>query len=88
MPQFEHVTRGSRRTILPGAGKVALDATSSASVALPMCRENQDRGDDLVGLAELLAVDKEIAEPLGRAHELGRDHEHPAESETGAQRRR
>ncbi len=32
-------------------------------------------------LAELLAVDQQIAEPLGRAHEFGRDHEHPAEPE-------
>ena len=30
----------------------------------------------------MLAVDQEIAEPFGSAHEFGGDHEHPAEPET------
>ena len=48
--------------------------------------EGDDRGDDLRRLAELLAVDQEIAEAFRGAHELGRHHEHPAEPEPGAQR--
>ena len=48
--------------------------------------EDHDRGDDLRGLAELLAVDQEIAEAFGRAHEFGGDHEHPAQAKPDAQR--
>ena len=40
----------------------------------------------LVGLADLLAVDEQVTQPLGRAHELGGDDEHQAEAEAGAQR--
>ena len=49
-------------------------------------RKDHDRGQNLRRLAELLAVDQEIAEPFGRAHEFGGDDEHPAETETDAQR--
>ena len=49
-------------------------------------REDHDRRQDLRGLAELLAVDQEIAEPFGRAHEFGGDHEHPAQPKPDAQR--
>ena len=48
--------------------------------------KGQDRRDDLGGFAELLAVDQQIAEAFGRAHELGGDHEHPAQAEPRAQR--
>ena len=48
--------------------------------------EDHDRRDDLRGLAQLLAVDQEIAEPFGRAHEFGGDHEHPAQPKPDAQR--
>src|SRR6266851_4588041 len=43
--------------------------------------ESENGGEDLLGLAELLAVDQEIAEALGGAHEFGGDHEHPPEPE-------
>ena len=48
-------------------------------------REGDDGGEDLVGLAHLLAVDEQIAEALRCAHEFGRDHEHEAEAEARAQ---
>ena len=48
--------------------------------------EDHDGGEDLRGLAELLAVDQEIAEPFGRAHEFGGDDEHPAQTKADAQR--
>ncbi len=48
--------------------------------------EDHDRGQDLRGLAELLAVDQEIAEPFGGAHEFGGDHEHPAQPKADPQR--
>ena len=48
--------------------------------------EGDDRGDDLRRLAELLAVDQQKAETGRGAQEFGRDHEHPAEPEPGAQR--
>ena len=76
----------ARVTGLPSAGTAPSPVLSSQSVVLPMHGEDHDRGDDLRRLAELLAVDQQIAEPFGGAEELGRDHEHPAEPEPGAQR--
>ena len=43
--------------------------------------EGEDGTDDLVGLAELLPVDEQVAEAFGRAHEFGGDHEHPSQAE-------
>src|SRR5580704_14203975 len=48
--------------------------------------EGDDGGDDLRRLAELLAVDQQIAETFGSAHQLGGDDEHPAETEARPQR--
>src|SRR5262249_55790180 len=42
-------------------------------------RERDDGGDDFGRLAELLAVDQEIAEAFGCAHQFGGDDEHPTE---------
>ena len=64
----------------------AAASASNAVGRLAEHREGDDRGDDLRRLAELLAVDEQIAEAFGRAHEFGGDDEHPAEAEAGAQR--
>src|SRR3954447_17952741 len=45
--------------------------------------EGQDRGHDLRRFAELLAVDQQVTEPFGGAHELGRDDEHPPKAKPG-----
>ncbi len=43
--------------------------------------EDEDDGHDLGRLADLLAIDEQIAQAFGRTHELGGDDEHPAEAE-------
>jgi hypothetical protein len=43
--------------------------------------KNHDRRQDLRRLAELLAVEQQIAETFGGAHQFGRDHEHPAQAQ-------
>ena len=68
------------------SGRVA--ATSKASQTLPRSAKAMMAARIWSGLPSLLAVDEQIAEALGRAHELGRDHEHEAEAEARAQRRR
>ena len=49
-------------------------------------REDHDRSEDLRRLAELLAVQQEIAEALGGADQFGRDHEHPSQAKPDPQR--
>jgi hypothetical protein len=57
-----------------------------ATIQLAEQGKGHDRGDDLGGLAQLLAVDQQIAEPFGGAHELGGHDEHPAEPQAGPER--
>jgi hypothetical protein len=49
-------------------------------------REDDNGRENLRGLAELLTVNQEIAESFGGAHELGRDHKHPAKAKANPQR--
>ena len=75
----------ARRSGLPSAGTASKRAPEAVG-GLAEDREGDDRGDDLRGLAELLAVDQQKAKALRGAQEFGRDHEHPAKPQPGAQR--
>jgi hypothetical protein len=65
--------------VLPGEERFARSGKQSVS-DLAEYGEGQNRCNDLVGFAKLLAVGEEIAEAFLSAHELGGNDEHPAKS--------
>ena len=87
--RFSRGGRGSASERVPAR---VLPAHQRAWSRRPECcrefsqqREGDDRRQDVIGPAHLLAVDQQITQALRRAHDFGRDHEHESEAEARAQ---